>query len=209
MIEHQVVAARSQSTDTKARILDAAKQALLAGGYAALSTRGIAEQADVPLSQIHYHFGSKRQLVLALLDDENTRRLKRQSAMYHDDQPLSEQWEQACDFLEDDLESGYVRVLQEMMAAGWSDDDVAAAVRDYLQGWFRLLTDVADRFAAGSAGFGPFGADEIATLVGAAFLGAEAMILLGMDEEQMPSRAALRKVAALIRSAEEARALRR
>ena len=35
--------------------------------------------------------------------------------------PLWQRYEQACDFLEDDLESGYVRVLQEMIAAGWSN----------------------------------------------------------------------------------------
>ena len=40
--------------------------------------------------------------------------------MYGQDVPLWRRYEQACDFLEDDLESGYVRVLQEMIAAGWS-----------------------------------------------------------------------------------------
>ena len=45
-------------------------------------------------------------------------------------EPLWRQWERACDYLDDDLESGYVRVLQEMIAAGWSDAEVAAAVRE-------------------------------------------------------------------------------
>jgi len=188
---------------TAERILDATKRALLEGGYAALSTRGIAEQAGVPLSQIHYHFGSKRQLVLALLEAENQRRLERQTAMYLADEPLWKQWEQACDFLEDDLASGYVRVLQEMTAAGWSDEDVALAVRGYMRGWFRLLTDVAERFATAHGELPPFEPREIATLVGVAFLGAETMILLGIDEQEMPNRSALRKVAALIRSVEE------
>ena len=41
--------------------------------------------------------------------------------MYAEEAPLWQRYEQACDFLEDDLESGYVRVLQEMIAAGWSN----------------------------------------------------------------------------------------
>jgi AcrR family transcriptional regulator len=41
-------------------MLAAAKSALLEVGYANLSTRGIAQAAGVPLSQIHYHFGSKQ-----------------------------------------------------------------------------------------------------------------------------------------------------
>jgi AcrR family transcriptional regulator len=48
--------------DTRLRILAAAKGVLLDVGYANLSTRGIAEAAGVPLSQIHYHFGTKQNL---------------------------------------------------------------------------------------------------------------------------------------------------
>jgi AcrR family transcriptional regulator len=197
------ISRRPAPNDTAERILDAAKRSLLEVGYAALSTRGIAEEAGVPLSQIHYHFGSKRQLVLALLEAENAQRLHRQASMYDANEPLWKQWEQACDFLEEDLASGYVRVLQEMTAAGWSDGEVATAVREYLRGWFRLLTEVAGRFAAGARGLGPFEPEEVATLAGVAFLGAETMILLGVREEEMPNRAALRKVGALIRAVEE------
>ena len=35
---------------------------------AGLSTRDVAAAAGVPLSQIHYHFGSKQSLVLALFE---------------------------------------------------------------------------------------------------------------------------------------------
>jgi AcrR family transcriptional regulator len=111
--------------DTRTQLLAAGKTALLESGYAALSTRRIAEAAGVPLSQIHYHFGSRQNLVLAVLDDENARLLERQSRLYGAEMPVWRQWEQACDFLEDDLRSGYVRVLQEMTAAGWSDAKIA------------------------------------------------------------------------------------
>jgi AcrR family transcriptional regulator len=192
-----------RSDQTAERILDASKSSLLEVGYAALSTRGIAEQAGVPLSQIHYHFGSKQQLVLSLLESENAQLLRRQEAMYDADQPLWKQWEQACDFLDEDLESGYVRVLQEMTAAGWSDEQVAADVREDLRGWFRLLTDVAERFEASSKGWGPLQPREVATLVGAAFLGVEALTLLGFGDDELPGRAALRKVGAAIRVLED------
>ena len=64
------------------------------------------------------------------------------------DEPLWRRYEQACDFLEDDLESGYVRVLQEMIAAGWSDaDDRRARRASLLAGWYELLTEVATEAA--------------------------------------------------------------
>jgi hypothetical protein len=123
--------------------------------------------------------------------------------MYGEDIPLWKQWEQACDFLEDDLASGYVRVLQEMMAAGWSNPEIGQAVRDMLGQWFALLTDVVDRARRRLGGLGPFTADEVGVLVGAPFLGVEAMLLLGFTESQIPSRSALRKFGEVIRSLEE------
>ncbi len=131
--------------DAPAAILAAARACLLEDGDARLSTRRVADAAAVPLSQIHYHFGSKRQLVLRILAAENERLLERQAEMYAGPQPLWRQWEQACDYLDEDLRSGYVRVLQEMVAASWSDPALASAVRELVGGWFRLLTDVARR----------------------------------------------------------------
>ena len=71
--------------DTRTIILEAARSRLLADGYANLSTRKVADEAGVPLSQLHYHFGSKSGLILALLETENRQRLERQSAMYAED----------------------------------------------------------------------------------------------------------------------------
>jgi AcrR family transcriptional regulator len=70
---------REEATaDTRSAIVAAARGRLLADGYANLSTRRVADAAGVPLSQIHYHFGSKRQLILAVLAAENERLLERQ-----------------------------------------------------------------------------------------------------------------------------------
>lgn len=191
------------AADTRASILVAARARLLADGYANLTTRAVAEAAEVPLSQIHYHFGSRQQLILALLEAENARLLERQRSMYAGQEPLWRRWERACDFLDEDLESGYVRVLQEMIAAGWSDPEVAAAVREFLGGWFRLLTEVAEREVERRGALGPFTPNEVAALMGMPFMGAEAAILLGFKESELPTRSALRKIGEVIRSLEE------
>ena len=189
--------------DTRLRILTAAKGVLLDVGYANLSTRGIAEAAGVPLSQIHYHFGSKQNLMLAVLDMENQKRLSRQSTMYEADRPLWEQWLQACDFFDDDLASGYVRVLMEMTAAGWSNPEIADAVSAQIQGWFDLLAEVARRATKRFGGRIPFTPEELAALAGLPFLGAETVILLGLDESKITGRPALRKIGDLLRMLEE------
>jgi len=189
--------------ETKTEILAAAKAALMETGYAGLSTRKVAEAAGVPLSQIHYHFGSRHNLVLALLEHENQLLLQRQAGMFGSDMPLWKQWEQACDYLEDDLASGYVRLLQEMTAAGWTDGDIAKAVRKILKSWFDLLTETANEAEQRLGSLGPFTAAEIAVLAGVAFLGAEELILLGFKEKDLPARSALRKVGAALRTFEE------
>jgi AcrR family transcriptional regulator len=191
------------TVDTRLAILAAARACLLADGYSNLSTRAVAEAAGVPLSQIHYHFGSKRQLILAVLEAENVRLLERQREMFDEPQPLWVRWDRACDFLDVDIASGYVRILQEMIAAGWSDAEVASAVREYLLGWYRLLTEVAERESTRLGGLGPFEPKEVAALMGLPFTGAESLILLGMPESVLPARAALRKLGQLIRSLEE------
>jgi AcrR family transcriptional regulator len=191
------------ATDTRMRIIEATRARLLADGYAGLSTRKVAEEAGVPLSQLHYHFGSKGGLVLALFEDENKRRLDRQTRMYAEDAPLWQRYEQACDFLEDDLESGYVRVLQEMIAAGWSNQQVGDAVREFLGGWYQLLVDVAREAERRYGPLGPFTAEEVAALITTTFIGSEALLLAGFDRRLMPIRSALRRIGLVIREREE------
>lgn len=191
------------ATDTRATILEAARTRLLEQGYAALSTRRVAEAAQVPLSQLHYHFGSKQGLLLAVLEEDDRRRLARQTRMYASDRPLWQRYEQACDYLEDDLDSGYVRVLQELIAAGWTNEEIGAAVRALLSRWTDLLAEVAREAEQRHGSLGPFTPEEVSALLAAMFIGAEAMILTGFDREVLPIRAALRRIGTLIRAVEE------
>ena len=49
--------------DTKQKILDAAERLFGENGYAATSLRHIISEAKVNLAAIHYHFGSKQDLL--------------------------------------------------------------------------------------------------------------------------------------------------
>jgi AcrR family transcriptional regulator len=190
----------AKKPDTGVALLEAARKVLRQSGYAGLSTRGVAEVAGVPLSQIHYHFGSKQGLVLALFEYLNAQLLDRQQALFHDPAlTLSEQWDRACDYLDDDIASGYVRVLQELNAASWSDAEVAKVVRAALKGWLDLVADLARKAERELGGLGPFTAEEVGSLVGSAFIGSETHYLLGLEKKGIPVRQALRRVGDLIR----------
>ena len=192
-----------QKVETNTTLLEAAKKVLRRDGFAGLSTRGVAAVANVPLSQIHYHFGSKEGLVLALFEYLNNQLLDRQHEMFSNpDLKLSEQWELACTYLDDDLASGYVRVLQELWAAGYSNPEIAKVVREGLLAWQKLLTKVAREAEARFGPYPHFGPEDLAALVGATFIGSEAYALLGVETEGVPIRVALRKVNLLIRTME-------
>lgn len=192
----------AKKLETGTSLLEAAKKVLRRNGYAGLSTRDVAAEAGVPLSQIHYHFGSKQGMVLALFEHLNDQLLDRQNALVGDTSlSLSEQWDRACDYLDDDIESGYVRVLQELIAAGWADPAVAKVIRAGIMGWIDLIVGVARR---AENRLGPFSPEEIGAFAANVFIGAESLYLLGIDKKGTPVRPVLRRIGDLIRLAEGA-----
>src|SRR5690242_19576622 len=106
--------------DTKGKILEAAFRRLAAEGYAALSLREIAKDAGVNHALINYHFRSKEQLVIAVLDEANRRLLDRQKRMYRAPGDFARKWAEARRFYRSDLASGFVRVQAELWAASLS-----------------------------------------------------------------------------------------
>jgi AcrR family transcriptional regulator len=56
-----------QKIDTKTKILNAAEQLFAERGYAETSLRLITSQAEVNLASVNYHFGSKKELIQAVL----------------------------------------------------------------------------------------------------------------------------------------------
>ena len=189
-------------------ILDAARTRLLTDGYAGLSTRKVAQEAGVPLSQVHYHFGSKGGMVLALLRSRepaparppgrDVRRGRRPVAAVRAGVRLPR---------------GRPRVGLRPRAPG---DDRRRVVqpRDRRRARGRCWpagtscsTTVATEAAARFGGLGPFSPAEAAALIVNAFIGAEALLLLGFDRHQMPIRASLRRIGELIRAAEERSAI--
>jgi AcrR family transcriptional regulator len=193
---------RARGEDTRALILDAARDALARDGYTKTTTRAIAERAGVQLSLVHYHFRTKQQLLAAVLARENERLLERQRALYAAPEPLAAKWTTACAYLREDLRTGYVRILWELWAVGLADEELAARWREALAGWRDLLTEVAERWEEDHGIDLPISPRALATLVGNAFLGAEAEILAGVSEDDAPHLEALESVAQLIEWAE-------
>ncbi|WP_238368699.1 TetR/AcrR family transcriptional regulator [Mesobacterium pallidum] len=188
-----------ETPSTRQSIIDAARHVLMRDGFSGLSTRAVAEAAKTQMSQIRYHFGSKDGMILALFADMTERLILRQTSVFEDPEiPLSEKWALSCDFLDQDLDSGYVRVLQELIAVGWSNPAVGDAVRASFGQLRDLHVALAKDFADRIGGLGPFTPEDVAALVGSAFIGAETYLLLGLESDALPVRRALRRIGDLI-----------
>ena len=187
---------------TRLRILDAARDLLVERGFSGTSTRAVAERAETQLSLVHYQFGGKQQLLIAVLERQNEQLLERQRRLYAEPGPLSEKWRTACRFLDDDVQSGYVRVLWELWAAGLADPELAARWRATTAGWRELLESVFADWAAELRLEPPLSPRLLASLVANVFQGIEIELLAGVSEDEAPHREALEQIGALIEQAE-------
>jgi AcrR family transcriptional regulator len=183
---------------TRNLILEAARDVLAADGYSGTTTRAVAERAGVQLSLVHYHFGGKKGLLAAVLEFENEQLIARQEKLYAQEEPLADKWRTACAYLQEDLKSGYVRILWELWVAGLTDEDLARRWQDAFRAWRLLLERVVAEWSVATGVELPMPPRAIATLVANAFQGAEVEILAGVSEDDAPHYEALEAVGGLI-----------
>lgn len=167
-----------------------------------MNVRDIARDAGVNHALINYHFQGKQQLVLAVLDEANTRLLERQSRMYAEPGSASGKWQQACKFYEQDLQSGFVRLMMELMAASFSDEALRREFVPRLLAWSQVVDsavgDTLERYGLEL----PVPRSAITAWIVSFWIGMEVNMTLGITEKQGHFRAALKAVADLLRRVE-------
>ncbi len=167
---------------TRERILEASLAILGRDGVQALTTRAIADQAGVNQALINYHFGTKANLFLEIVEALESGKYSRQWDMYHDsDAPLSRKWRQAVEFYRQDIADGYVRISQELYAIGYSDPAVAQRMTARVERWQALLEEVArDYLPALGIRLPP---EHVASAVASFWLGMNLRVTDGESEE--------------------------
>ncbi len=173
---------RTDGLNTREAILEATFQRVASDGYSQLNIREIARQAGVNHALINYHFRSKQQLVLEVLDQANMRLLARQQEMYAQPDTVSGKWRKACEFYEEDVRSGFIKLMMELMAASFSDPVLRAGYLPRFLAWRRVVDAAArDAIAQHSLDL-PISAQAISTMIGCFWIGMEAEMALGVTE---------------------------
>ncbi|MGF1675225.1 MAG: TetR/AcrR family transcriptional regulator [Rivularia sp. (in: cyanobacteria)] len=102
--------------DTKEQILNVAERQFAQKGYAGTTLRGVIKEAGVNIAAVHYHFGSKEELFVAVL-----RRVARQCIEAQLKQLAKHENQHEPPLVEDILEAFFappLRVISQMGEAG-------------------------------------------------------------------------------------------
>jgi len=197
--------AESEERDTRRKILDAAFRRLVHEGYAALSIREIAREAGVNSALINYHFGTKDQLVVEVLDSANRRLLERQAKMYAAPASSGNKWAQAVRFYDEDLASGFVRMQIELLTASLSHAGLRSKLTPRLVAWRELIekavAEALNAFQARGGRLPPYiTAEVLGTWIGHFWIGMELIDLIDSPGERARGRQALQAMQWLIDS---------
>jgi AcrR family transcriptional regulator len=169
---------RERVTDA---LLDAAERLLVSDGYARISTRRLAQEAEVNHGLVHYYFGSMEELFAQVLERFTARLVARQRAMYTADAPFIEKWRTAWRFHEEDLAAGYPKIWFELQAMAWNEPRLRERLMAVNGEWRAVLRDA---FAQASEDYRLEGPplDSLVALVMMLAQGAQLERLLWIDD---------------------------
>ncbi len=166
---------------TRARIVDAALQALRDEGIAGISARSIARHGGFNQALIFYHFGSVEGLLVAVARTESERRSALYAPALAQVSSLPELVAVARRLHDEEFQAGTVAALTQMLAGAVGSPDLSRGIAEALKPWTTLVGETIDRLMADT----PFGdllpRDDLTAGVAALFLGIE--LLTGLDPD--------------------------
>lgn len=172
------VAIKTKAT-TKSRIVEAAFATVREVGYGGASARAIAARGGFNQALIFYHFGGTDEALLAALDRSTEERLKRYRECMDAVQALPDMVVAARTLFKEDFDSGHVKLLAELVAAGASDPELGKQVAARIAPSLAFSEETFDRLMAGSPLAALIGSKDAAYALSALYLGME--LLANLD----------------------------
>jgi AcrR family transcriptional regulator len=157
--------------------MDAAMETLSEEGIVGASARAIAERAGVNQALIFYHFGSVANLLLEAFRKASDEQAEKYRAAAAQVASLRDLVEIARRLHADDLQTGTVTAVTQLMAAA-SDPETGGVILDRFETWIELVRDALDRALASSPLATVIPTHQAAYAVAAMYLGIELMTRL-------------------------------
>jgi AcrR family transcriptional regulator len=186
--------------ETRDALVRAAIEALKEEGFAGTSAREVARRAGCNQGLVFYYFGSVPNLLLAALDSVSDTRRQRYQAAVEKATGLEGLVVAAQNVFEEDLDTGHIAVLAEMIAGTSSTPGLAAEVVARVAPWHEFTSAALGEVFEST----PLGAvidpGEAAHAVMALYLGLEMLAHLDGDRTKaLALFARARRLAALVR----------
>jgi AcrR family transcriptional regulator len=136
---------------TRTALLDAAQALMLEEGYAAVSSRRIANRAGLP-NAIHYYFETMDELFIELFKRGAARSLARQEVVFASPQPLWAFWDLLLDRSNGDLNSEFIALANHRKAIR---SEIAESSRTFRRGQLAALAGVIEASKSSNASRSP------------------------------------------------------
>lgn len=129
---------RRDSAATRRRILEATRSLLVDGGFAAATTRAIADEAECNQGLISYHFRGLNPLLLEVLDASSEQRLAVYRSTLSTTRGMRAVRAAGRELYEGDHASGHTKILSELVAGGLMDATLGVEVARRVQPWLEV-----------------------------------------------------------------------
>lgn len=193
---------RRPSDGTRERLVGAALQTLISQGFAGTTARAIARTGNLNQALIFYHFGGVDRLLLAALDATSRARLERYRNATRDVTRVSDLVDVVASLYEEDVASGHVSAVQEMVAGGSSVPGLRKEVVARMEPWVAFAEEVLDRVLGGTVVERLLPIRELAFAAVALYFGIET--LTNLDGDRTKAEALFATGRRLVRLAEAA-----
>ena len=180
---------------TKQRIIEAAFHTLKEEGFAGTSARAIARRGDFNQALIFYHFGTLNDLLLSALDKTSAERMSHYRHAIKEAKTVDQKIDVATQLYREDLRSGYITVISELVAGSLSRPDLGPEVVARMEPWIDFAEGVIAGLVEGSMFDGMIEPRTLAFAVVALYLGVD--LLSHLDQDNSRAEALFKAVGAM------------
>lgn len=162
----------------------AALETLKEEGFAGTSARAIARRGNFNQALIFYHFGTLNDLLLACLDRTSAERMARYRDAVRRPGSIEERIRLAAELYREDLQTGHITVISELIAGSLSRPDLGPEVVARMEPWVELVEEVLSYLLADSALAGVIQPRPLAFGIIALYLGVDLLSHLDHDHSR-------------------------
>ncbi|MGD0054255.1 MAG: TetR/AcrR family transcriptional regulator [Acidimicrobiales bacterium] len=172
-----------KSVKTRQALIEATILTLRTEGFSGASARTIADRAGLNQGLVFYHFGSVIDLLLAALDEVSRVRMEKYSAELANVASPAELLNLATQIFKDDLDTGYVTVLVEMIGGAASTPGLGAEIALRIGPWFTFAKESLDKTFSDTPIASLLPSGDVAYMIVALYLGLEMLTHLDGDRD--------------------------